>query len=120
MSIQYAVGDNDRRPWGRWEVLAAGNTFVIKKIDVEPGEKLSLQSHQHRSEHWTILSGEAAVTLDDDTLSLTVDQSVFIPARAKHRIQNTGEDLLTFIEIQTGAHLDENDIERFDDQYGRA
>lgn len=119
-TIQYKIGDTDTRPWGRWEVLSIGDGFIIKKIDVNPGAKLSLQSHDHRSEHWTILSGQADITLDDEVLSLTKNGTVFIPVKSKHRIENTGDDMMSFIEIQTGATLDENDIVRYQDDYGRS
>lgn len=117
---EYTVGSYDTRPWGRWEVLAAGEAFVIKRIDVEPGKILSLQSHVHRNEHWTILKGQAEVTLDDDLISLKADESVFIQKGQKHRIRNNGSELMSFIEIQTGEILDEADIKRYSDEYGRA
>lgn len=85
-----------------------------------PGHVLSLQSHQHRAEHWVILTGEAEVTVDGEVIRRTTEDSVFIPAKAMHRIENVGDTVLTFIEIQTGLILSEDDIERFDDRYGRA
>lgn len=118
--VAYAVGDADDRPWGRWEVLAVGDGFIIKKIDVDAGQILSLQSHEHRSEHWTILSGKAVVTLNENSLDKSVDDTVFIPAGAKHRIRNSGDETLSFLEVQTGVILDEGDIRRYEDQYGRA
>ncbi|MCY4039982.1 MAG: phosphomannose isomerase type II C-terminal cupin domain [Gammaproteobacteria bacterium] len=117
--MAYSVGDSDTRPWGAWQVLAIGDGFVIKKIDVMPGARLSLQSHAHRSEHWTILHGSAEVTVGARTVRLGRDETVFIPAQTKHRIHNVGKTGLSFIEIQTGSILDESDIERFDDEYGR-
>ncbi len=117
---QYAAGDSDIRPWGRWEVLAVGEGFIVKKIDVKPGATLSLQSHEHRSEHWTILKGKAAVTLGGDVVEHNEHGSVFIPAQVKHRVKNIGQEILSFVELQTGAVLDENDITRFEDQYGRS
>ena len=120
MNVVYSVGESDTRPWGRWEVLAVGNGFIVKKIDVLPGARLSLQSHEHRSEHWTILHGNAEVTLGESAIPVAKDETIFIPAKTKHRIHNKGADKLTFIEIQTGEVLDENDIQRFDDEYGRA
>ena len=115
----YEVGASSNRPWGRWAVLATGSGFVIKEISVDPGHVLSLQSHEHRAEHWVILSGQAEVTLDDKTFTHGTNDSVFIPATAKHRIANVGETILTFIEVQTGPILSEEDIERFEDRYGR-
>ena len=119
MSVEYSVGESDTRPWGSWEVLAIGEGFIIKRIEVVVGGQLSLQSHQHRNEHWTILNGSADVTLDDETISVGSNDSVFIPKKSKHRITNCGKTKLIFIEIQTGRNLDEGDIERFEDAYGR-
>ena len=115
----YSVGERDTRPWGSWEVLAIGDGFIIKKIAVNPGARLSLQSHQHRSEHWTILEGSADVTLGQDVVRLDQHGTVFISAKTKHRIFNAGESELKFLEIQTGQILDETDIDRFDDDYDR-
>lgn len=119
-SVRYNTGDRDMRPWGRWEVLATGNGFIVKKIDVDPGHILSLQSHDHRSEHWTILCGQAQVTLGEVLIDLVKDGSVFIPCGTKHRIRNSGDRPMSFLEIQTGDILDENDITRYNDEYGRA
>lgn len=116
----YKVGASSERPWGNWAVVALGNGFVVKEISVMPGHVLSLQSHQHRAEHWVILTGEAEVTVDGEVIRRTTEDSVFIPAKAMHRIENVGDTVLTFIEIQTGLILSEDDIERFDDRYGRA
>jgi mannose-6-phosphate isomerase-like protein (cupin superfamily) len=115
----YKIGASSNRPWGRWAVLATGDGFAVKEISVNPGHILSLQSHQHRAEHWVILNGQAEVTLDGKTFSRGADEAVFIPAMTKHRIANSGETMLTFIEVQTGLILSEEDIERFDDRYGR-
>lgn len=120
MSNSYTVGESDDRPWGRWSVLAIGKNYAIKQIDVLPGKILSLQSHNHRSEHWTILIGHARVTLDDKEIDLEHNGAIFIPVGCKHRIANIGEDTMSFIEIQTGKNLDENDIIRYQDEYGRA
>ena len=116
----YTAGQSDERPWGSWTVLAVGDGFVVKKITVNPGHLLSLQSHRYRAEHWTILAGTAEVTVGDETYQRTADESVFIPATARHRIANVGNETMTFIEIQTGPVLSEDDIERFDDRYNRA
>lgn len=119
-NVQYNIGDWDTRPWGRWEVLATGEGFIIKKIDVKPGEILSLQSHEHRSEHWTVIEGNAQVTLEEELIDLSANGAVFIPRGAKHRIKNSGETPMSFIEIQTGRILDESDITRYSDEYGRS
>jgi len=117
--VQYETGDKDLRPWGEWEVLATGQAFVVKRIAVNPGQTLSLQSHDHRNEHWTILSGRARVTLEDESFLLTQHETVFIPCGSKHRVGNPGPGVLTMIEIQTGDILDETDIIRYADEYGR-
>jgi mannose-1-phosphate guanylyltransferase/mannose-6-phosphate isomerase len=109
------------RPWG-WYKNVEGHDysgFKIKRIAVYPGKRLSLQSHNCRSEHWTIVKGNAKVQLNDETLLLNKDQSVYIPIKALHRIENIGEDLLEFIETQIGDYLGEDDIVRFEDDFGR-
>lgn len=120
MANNYKKGDNDSRPWGTWEVLDAGNNFCVKKIVVTPGNILSLQSHDFRAEHWTIVEGEAVVTLGDEKIICKADEGVYIPLKTKHRIQNNTKQNMVFIEIQTGDKLDENDIIRYEDSYGRA
>lgn len=107
------------RPWGTYTVLEDRATFKIKRIEVKPGASLSLQMHEHRSEHWVVVSGQAKVINDDKTLLLSKDQSTFIPARHKHRLTNVGTEQLIMIEVQTGSYLGEDDIIRFDDIYGR-
>lgn len=116
----YARGQKDTRPWGTWEVLDAGDGYCVKKICVTPGNILSLQLHHYRAEHWIIVHGEALVTLGDDKIVKKANESVYIPAETKHRIQNNTQQDMEFIEIQTGENLDENDIVRFEDSYGRA
>ena len=120
MANNYKRGDKDSRPWGTWEVLDAGDNFCVKKITVTPGNILSLQSHNHRAEHWTIVEGEAVVTLGDGKLIKKADESVYIPVTTKHRIQNDTHENMVCIDIQTGDNLDENDIIRYEDSYGRA
>ena len=120
MTINYKKGDTDTRPWGKWEVLDAGEHFCVKKITVHPGAILSLQLHNFRDEHWVIAEGEAMVVLGEDTLYKKANDSIYIPVKTKHRIKNTSSSLqLIFIEVQTGENLDENDIVRFEDSYGR-
>jgi mannose-1-phosphate guanylyltransferase / mannose-6-phosphate isomerase len=109
-----------RRPWGTYRVLDHGPGFQVKRITVDPGASISLQLHQHRAEHWTIVNGTAEVEIDDTKRRCVKDDTVFIPMRAKHRIRNLGEDDVVFIEVQSGAILVESDIQRFEDQYGRA
>ena len=119
MANNYKKGDKDNRPWGTWEVLDAGAGFCVKKIKVTPHNILSLQSHHFRSEHWVIIKGEAIVTLGTEKLNKKVNDTVFIPVMTKHRIQNDTETDMEFIEIQLGDNLDENDIVRYEDIYGR-
>jgi len=107
------------RPWGSYTVLEEGSHFKIKRIEVKPGASLSLQMHHHRSEHWVIVSGTAKVLNDDQELILKLNESTFIPAEHKHRLENIGEELLVMIEVQTGSYLGEDDIVRFQDVYGR-
>lgn len=108
------------RPWGSYTVLEEGPGFKIKRIVVKPGGKLSLQSHQHRCEHWIVVTGSATVQCNDKKLILAVNESTYIPMGAKHRLENTADEDLVMIEVQTGAVLSEDDIERFADNYGRA
>jgi mannose-6-phosphate isomerase-like protein (cupin superfamily) len=117
---QYEIGAADVRPWGRWAVVDAGPNFTVKRITVNPGGVLSLQMHYGRSEHWTIVVGRAEVTLGEKTFAVERNGSVYIPPQTKHRIANRTDGELVFVEVQCGERLDENDIVRFEDQYGRA
>lgn len=119
MANAYKKGDKDNRPWGTWEVLDAGDGFCVKRICVTPGNILSLQSHNFRSEHWIIVQGEAVVTLGEDKIVKKANESVYIPVTVKHRIQNNTTANMEFIEVQAGDNLDENDIIRYEDSYGR-
>lgn len=120
MTNNYKKGDRDARPWGTWEILDAGDGFCVKRIVVTPGNILSLQSHNHRAEHWIVVKGEAVVTLGEEKIAKKANESIYIPVKTKHRIQNDGKANMEFIEIQTGENLDENDIIRYEDVYGRA
>ena len=108
------------RPWGWYRVLDTGDGFQVKHIFVEPGAKLSLQRHAMRAEHWVVTRGTATVTVGDDTSQLEESGSAFIPVGAKHRLENATKAPLHLIEVQSGSYLGEDDIERFDDAYGRA
>lgn len=110
----------DERPWGRYVVLADAPDHKVKRITVLPGKRLSLQRHRRRNEHWYIVTGEAEVTLGNQELRLGPGNSVDIPQEALHRIANTGTEPLVFIEVQRGDYFGEDDIERFEDDYGRA
>ena len=116
---EYLLHRRVNRPWGAYEGLDAGDGFLVKRITVNPGASLSLQSHQHRAEHWVVVSGVAEVTCENVIQTLEANQSVYIPIGAKHRLSNPGNVLLEIIEVQTGEILSEDDIERFDDVYGR-
>ena len=109
----------DYRPWGWYESIALGPRFQVKRIIVNPGASLSLQSHNHRSEHWVVVEGTAKVTIDDHVKTVTENQSVYIPLGAVHRMENPGKLPLTLIEIQTGSYFGEDDIIRYDDVYAR-
>lgn len=107
------------RPWGSYTILAEGDGFKVKKITVNPGAKLSLQMHYHRSEHWTVISGTGKLTLDDKVVIFKENESTYIPIAVKHRLENPGSIPLSIIEVQNGRYLGEDDIVRFDDVYGR-
>ncbi|MFQ5347008.1 MAG: mannose-1-phosphate guanylyltransferase/mannose-6-phosphate isomerase [Rhodothalassiaceae bacterium] len=107
------------RPWGSYETTDAGPRFQTKRIIVKPGAKLSLQKHNHRAEHWVVVQGTARVTCDDKVMLLTENQSTYIPLGAVHRLENPGKIPLHLIEVQSGAYLGEDDIERLEDTYGR-
>ncbi len=107
------------RPWGSYESVDEGERFQVKRIIVKPGAKISLQSHQHRAEHWVVVNGTAKVTRGEETITLGENQSTFIPAGTTHRLENPGTEDLHLIEVQSGSYLGEDDIVRFDDTYGR-
>jgi len=108
------------RPWGYYETLSLGARFQVKRIMVEPGAKLSLQSHVHRAEHWVVVSGSAKVTVNEDVKLLTENESTYIPLGAVHRLENPGKLPLHLIEVQSGCYLGEDDIIRYEDIYQRA
>lgn len=110
----------DHRPWGWYETLVMGKRFQVKRIVVKPGAALSLQSHVHRSEHWTVVEGTARVTVDEEIKLLGENMSVYIPLGAIHRMENPGKIPLTLIEVQSGSYLGEDDIIRYEDQFGRS
>jgi mannose-1-phosphate guanylyltransferase/mannose-6-phosphate isomerase len=108
------------RPWGTYTVLEEGKNFKIKRIVVKPGASLSLQMHYHRSEHWIVVSGTASIVNDDKNMLIRTNESTYIPAGHRHRLENPGLMDLVMIEVQSGEYLGEDDIVRFDDVYGRA
>lgn len=107
------------RPWGSYDSIDSGERFQVKRISVKPAATLSLQKHHHRAEHWIVVSGTAEVTCEDKTFLLTENQSAYIPLGATHRLTNPGKVMLEIIEVQSGSYLGEDDIVRFDDEYGR-
>lgn len=107
------------RPWGTYTVLGEGDGFKIKRIEVKPTGRLSLQMHQHRSEHWIVVSGTAHVVNGESEITVKTNESTYIPAGHKHRLENRHEHMLVMIEVQSGGYLGEDDIVRFEDNYGR-
>jgi len=117
-----AKGDRRRtvhRPWGSFRSIDGQERFQVKRLSVNPGAKLSLQMHHHRAEHWVVVHGTARVTIDDRIFVLKENESTYIPIGAKHRLENPGRIQLEIIEVQSGSYLGEDDIVRFDDDYGR-
>jgi mannose-1-phosphate guanylyltransferase/mannose-6-phosphate isomerase len=107
------------RPWGFYTELEKNNSYKIKRVTVNSGKKLSLQLHNRRSEHWVVVSGVADVTLGDKSFQLKSGESTFVPPKSKHRLGNSQKDILELIEVQIGDYLEEDDIERFDDDFNR-
>ncbi|MDA1116573.1 MAG: mannose-1-phosphate guanylyltransferase/mannose-6-phosphate isomerase [Proteobacteria bacterium] len=116
---EYLSHDRVYRPWGYYESVDAGSRYQVKRIVVNPGQALSLQMHQRRAEHWVVVSGTARVTRGEEVLTLSENQSTFIPVGTKHRLENPGGAPLQIIEVQSGDYLGEDDIVRFEDGYGR-
>lgn len=107
------------RPWGWYKNIEEKNGYKVKIISVNIGQKLSLQSHNHRSEHWVIVKGNAKIQLGESYIILKKDQHIYIPINEHHRIENIGDELLVFTETQIGEYLGEDDIIRYEDDYGR-
>lgn len=108
------------RPWGTFYVLVDSDVVKVKRLVVKPGQRLSLQSHRHRDEHWVVTRGVATVTLDDVTADYSYGQHIFIKRGTKHRLACTGADEVEIIEVQTGDSFAEDDITRYSDDYGRS
>ncbi len=114
------TAENNKRPWGFYEVLQDKPNFKLKRIEVLPKCRLSYQKHKQRAEHWFIVQGRACVTLEGQEIQLKAGEAIDIPLQAAHRIQNPDEhEVLVFIEIQTGTYFGEDDIERLSDDFGR-
>lgn len=110
----------DRRPWGTFTVLDEGENFKVKRIEVLPGKRLSYQKHARRAEHWVVVAGTAKVTLDDEDHIVEQGNAIDIAVGSAHRVENPGDELLVFIEVQRGDYLGEDDIVRLQDDFGRA
>jgi len=109
----------ENRPWGAFFVIAEDSLYKIKRIEVNPGERLSYQYHNKRSEVWTIIQGRAIITLNDKYQDYSEGDTILIPQGVKHRIENNGTEKTVFIEIQTGSYFGEDDIVRLEDDYNR-
>ncbi len=115
------MDDESVRPWGHYEVLADGPDFKAKTITVRPGKRLSYQRHEHRSEHWFVVTGTGVVTLDGSAVPVQPGVAVDVPVGVPHRVENTSEqDDLVFVEVQHGESFGEDDIVRLEDDYGRS
>ncbi|RMG30063.1 MAG: cupin domain-containing protein [Gammaproteobacteria bacterium] len=114
------VLERDERPWGWYEVYVDAPDHKVKRILVRPGARLSLQRHHHREEHWYVVAGEGRAWVDEARIPVRPGVAVDIPREAMHRMENTGDTDLVFIEVQRGDYFGEDDIERFEDDYGRA
>ena len=108
------------RPWGKYDSIDNGHRYQVKRITVKPGSKLSVQMHHHGAEHWIVVLGTAKVTIGDESFLVTENESTYIPVGVVHSLENPGRVPLELIEVQTGSYLGEDDIVRFEDQYGRA
>jgi len=115
-----SAGERGDRPWGVYFVLYEDEGCKVKRFLVRPGKRLSLQRHKYRAEHWHLVRGDALVTRDGETIRMQAGHSLDIPLGAVHRIENVGQEDVIVIEVQSGTYLGEDDIERFEDDFGRA
>ncbi len=118
-ALQKTVASTELRPWGSFTILEEGRGYKIKRIEVKPGHRLSLQMHHHRSEHWIVVSGTAKVVCGDQESIVHANQSTYVPQCTRHRLENPGVIPLVLIEVQNGEYLGEDDIIRFQDDYAR-
>ncbi len=109
----------EERPWGWYDVIYEGDRYKVKNIEVKPGSSLSLQVHHHRAEHWVVVEGTAKVEVNGDEKLVYENESTYIPLGCVHRLSNPGKMPLRIVEVQSGSYLQEDDIERFADDYGR-
>ena len=117
--IESRIHRQVEKPWGAYKVLDLGDGYQVKWLDVKPGARLSYQAHEHRSEHWAVVTGTATVTLDDKVIEVPCGEHIYIPVRARHRLENRGQEMIRVVEVQSGDYLGEDDIVRFEDDYGR-
>ena len=108
-----------KRPWGTYKVMAIGDGFKFQELSINPGEMLSYQYHRHRSEVWVFLEGEGVATFDGLKTEVSAGKTIFVPRKIKHRIHNTGDSILRFVEVQHGEKCEEDDFVMLDDIYGR-
>jgi mannose-1-phosphate guanylyltransferase / mannose-6-phosphate isomerase len=116
---EHLIHKTVERPWGSYTVLEKGERYKIKRVVLKPKARLSLQLHRRRSEHWVVVAGVAKVTRGEETHFIHTNESTYIPINTKHRLENSEDLLLQIIEVQNGDYLEEDDIERFADDYGR-
>jgi mannose-6-phosphate isomerase len=114
------VLNSEERPWGSWHVIDVADGYKIKRIHVNPGARLSLQSHEHRSEHWVVIQGVATCEIDGAESVVRHDESIDVPLGARHRLGNQGAEELIIVEVQLGGYTGEDDICRYEDDYGRS
>jgi mannose-6-phosphate isomerase len=112
--------DSEERPWGSWHVIDVNPGYKIKRIHVNPGCRLSLQSHEHRSEHWVVIQGAATCDVDGEVSVVRQGESLDVPSGARHRLGNQGVEELVIVEVQLGTYTGEDDIRRYQDDYGRS
>jgi mannose-6-phosphate isomerase len=112
--------ESEQRPWGSWHVIDVADGYKIKRIHVNPGARLSLQSHEHRSEHWVVIQGEATCEINGVESVVIHDESIDVPLGARHRLGNQGAEELVIVEVQLGRYTGEDDICRYEDDYGRS
>lgn len=117
--VRYRIGDADERQWGSYQVVDTGDGYIVKRITVRAGARLSLQYHDHRDERWVCVAGTGLINLDGDEFAFNIGDIVRVDRGSRHRIANTGSEPLVFIEVQLGVLLDEEDIVRLEDDYGR-
>ena len=113
------MNNTEERPWGTYCIIDEGERYKVKNIVVKVGQSLSLQKHFHRAEHWVVVEGTALVEVEGETSIINENQSTYIPLGSKHRLSNPGKIPLKIVEVQSGAYLGEDDIERYEDNYGR-